>query len=499
VLVLDCDHVPLPDIIVRTRPYLADPGIALVQVPQAFYNAPSFEHHLGAHNTDQGLPGEQDMFFHVIQRAKDRSGSTFWCGSGGLVRTVALAELGGVATETITEDMHTTIKLVKAGWRVRYHAEVLAVGLAPQTAAQYVVQRRRWALGSFQVLVREKLWRARELTLRQRISYLNSILWWLEGLITLCYFAIPAALVLASRPLVDAPFPVWAVAAACVAAVRLVANAQLCRNRARPLASLVLQLVRTPASLSAAWWLVTRREEKFAVTPKGRMADAERARARVPKVLWALAAIVYGTFFVVLLRTCGLLGAPQGLGALAVSALWLGLLGALVTAACSRFWAETFGAERRASYRLTVDVPVDLSVAAREGLLTRLGARTADVSLTGVRVRTSHEDLALADTVTMIVKLRDAPLLLEGEIVRMATDDIGPWIGVELSGWQVAARGRLALACFHGKGVPSGPSAATSKPRSEPIGGNSVTDPMGPRAPELRARVNGPYKALRTA
>jgi cellulose synthase (UDP-forming) len=499
VLVLDCDHVPMPQILEKTGPYLADPGVALVQVPQAFYNIPSFEHHLGTQHGDEGLPGEQDMFFHVIQRAKDRSGSTFWCGSGGLVRTSALAGVGGVATDTITEDMHTTIKLVGAGWRVRYHAEVLAVGLAPQTAMQYVVQRRRWALGSFQILVREKLWRNPGLNWRQRVSYLNSILWWLEGLVTLSYFAIPTALVLASRPLVDAPFPVWAIAAAVVTGVRLVANAQLSRNRARPLASVVLQLVRTPASLSAAWWLVTRREEKFVVTPKGRMADAQRTGARVPRVLWGLTAIVYGTFFVVLLRSCGLLGAPQGLGALAVSAVWLGLLGALLAAACSRFWAETYGAERRASYRLAIDVPVDLAVSVQEQLLTRRGARTADVSLTGVRVRTSHDAVGLGADVTMTVGLRDAPLELQGVVVRMAVDDVGPWIGVELAGWQLAARARLALACFHGKGVPNASGAlATAAAAGHEID-KSIAAPVVARMTALPRRGVRAFKARRLA
>src|SRR3712207_7629107 len=32
-----------------------------------------------------------------------------WCGSGAVIRRSALLEIGGVATETIAEDFHTTI------------------------------------------------------------------------------------------------------------------------------------------------------------------------------------------------------------------------------------------------------------------------------------------------------------------------------------------------------------------------------------------------------
>ena len=42
-----------------------------------------------------------------------------------------LSRSGGVATETIAEDFHTTIKMHEAGWRTHYHDEILVQGLAP--------------------------------------------------------------------------------------------------------------------------------------------------------------------------------------------------------------------------------------------------------------------------------------------------------------------------------------------------------------------------------
>lgn len=65
----------------------------------------------------------------------------FWCGSTSLLRVKALREVVGVATETINEDTHTTLRLIKAGWRTVYHHQTLAFGLAPSAPDQYLLQR----------------------------------------------------------------------------------------------------------------------------------------------------------------------------------------------------------------------------------------------------------------------------------------------------------------------------------------------------------------------
>ena len=66
----------------------------------------------------------------------------------------ALRAVGGAATDTITEDIHTTVRFHRAGWRTIYHNEVLARGLAADDADQYQLQRNRWGTGAMQVLAR---------------------------------------------------------------------------------------------------------------------------------------------------------------------------------------------------------------------------------------------------------------------------------------------------------------------------------------------------------
>jgi cellulose synthase (UDP-forming) len=169
VFVLDADHVPMPDALDALVGYFGDERMALVQSPHDFSNHDSVQHYMvGRH--------EQSLFYRVICPGKDRYGAAFWCGSAALIRRAALLEIGGVATETIAEDFHTTIRLQRHGWRSRYHDEVLVQGLAPHDLDGYLLQRDRWARGNLAVFtLPESPLRARELAPAQRLSYFSSL------------------------------------------------------------------------------------------------------------------------------------------------------------------------------------------------------------------------------------------------------------------------------------------------------------------------------------
>ncbi|HEY60497.1 MAG TPA: glycosyltransferase [Anaerolineae bacterium] len=177
IVVLDADMVPQPNYLERTLGYFKDKKLALVQLPQEFYNWDSIQH--GSKGT---YWHEQSLFFRVIQPGKNYSDSAFWCGSPSVIRRSALLEVGGVATETITEDIHTTVRLHSRGWKTMFVNEPLAFGIAPQTIKAFLLQRLRWAQGTMQ-LYRSKdspLW-VRGLTMKQRLSYLSSFLAYFEA------------------------------------------------------------------------------------------------------------------------------------------------------------------------------------------------------------------------------------------------------------------------------------------------------------------------------
>jgi cellulose synthase (UDP-forming) len=169
VLMLDADHVPMPDALDAMVGYFDDERMALVQSPHDYFNHDSVQHYVvGRH--------EQSLFYRVVCPGKDRHGAAYWCGSAALLRRDALLEIGGVATETIAEDFHTTIRLQRHGWRSRYHDEVLVQGLAPHDLDSYLLQRDRWARGNLAVFtLPESPLRARELRPLQRLSYFASL------------------------------------------------------------------------------------------------------------------------------------------------------------------------------------------------------------------------------------------------------------------------------------------------------------------------------------
>src|SRR5689334_6384338 len=169
VLMLDADHVPMPDALDAMVGYFDDERMALVQSPHDFFNHDSAQHYaVGRH--------EQSLFYRVVCPGKDRHGAAYWCGSAALIRREALLEIGGVATETIAEDFHTTIRMQRHGWKSRYHDEVLVQGLAPHDLDGYLLQRDRWARGNLAVFtLLESPLRARELRPLQRLSYFASL------------------------------------------------------------------------------------------------------------------------------------------------------------------------------------------------------------------------------------------------------------------------------------------------------------------------------------
>ena len=188
VAVFDADHAPRKDFLERTLGFFGDPGVAFVQTPQDFFNLDSFQHR---RTTPAAIWTEQSLFFKVIQQGKDFWNASFFCGSCGVIRRSSLDAIGGFATGTVTEDLHTSIRLHKRGFRSIYYAEPLAAGLAPDNAVPYLRQRVRWGQGAMQVWRKEGILTARGLTIGQRLCYLASVLTYFDGWQKLIFYFAP--------------------------------------------------------------------------------------------------------------------------------------------------------------------------------------------------------------------------------------------------------------------------------------------------------------------
>ncbi|MBM3468512.1 MAG: glycosyltransferase [Alphaproteobacteria bacterium] len=149
IAVFDADFVPFRNFLYRTVGFFVDPKVAILQTPQHFFNKDYVQSNLHLHDS---APDDQRLFFDVMMPARDGWDAAFWCGSCSLARRTAMREAGGVPTRSITEDLTTTLALLRHGYITRYLNEKLSHGLAPESLPSLLTQRKRWCRGTIQTM-----------------------------------------------------------------------------------------------------------------------------------------------------------------------------------------------------------------------------------------------------------------------------------------------------------------------------------------------------------
>ncbi len=194
IAIFDADHIPEEKFLDRLLGYFDDPEVAYVQSPQDFYNIDSFQF---KNNLKKKLLWhDQTFFYQVGQSGRDYWNATSFCGTTSVLRRSALDKVGGFATETVTEDMHTAIKLQKLNYKTVYHPESLAFGVAAISYVEFLQQRLRWGHGNVQTLREEGLPFCKGLTIPQKICYTALGLGYFEGLSRLILYFAPAIVLL---------------------------------------------------------------------------------------------------------------------------------------------------------------------------------------------------------------------------------------------------------------------------------------------------------------
>ncbi|MEO1209256.1 MAG: UDP-forming cellulose synthase catalytic subunit [Cyanobacteria bacterium J06638_20] len=190
ILILDCDHIPVRDILKDTVGFFQDDKVFMVQTPHWFFNPDPFERNL---LTQGRIPVGNELFYKVLQKGNDFWNSAFFCGSAAIIRKAHLMEVGGIAVETVTEDCHTSLRLHSLGYKSIYYDRIMVAGLAPEKFAAYVGQQVRWARGMAQILrVENPLFnRKLKLSLPQRLCYLSATTHFFFGFPRLMYAIAP--------------------------------------------------------------------------------------------------------------------------------------------------------------------------------------------------------------------------------------------------------------------------------------------------------------------
>jgi cellulose synthase/poly-beta-1,6-N-acetylglucosamine synthase-like glycosyltransferase len=389
VAILDADHVATPGFLTHTIGYFDDPHMAVVQTPQDFYNADSFEHDRNRSWFWRGRRdvsfNEQRLFYRGIQPGKNRWGAAFWCGTNAVVRMTALREVGGVAHESVTEDIHTTIRIHRKGWRTVYHNEVLAYGLAARDAEQYQTQRVRWGTGAMQVMHQEHPLTGPGLTFSQRLAYASTLLGWFDAWRTLGYVLVPMAVVFSGANPIHAPAVVFLVAFGITFTLQRIAIGLLSRGYAPQGLAMLFEFVRMQSNITATLTYLRRGERPFKVTAKA--GSDGRSRQPVPRLLVGLILLTAAATIWFGATVAGLTPIHYGVRWTAYGAVfWMMFNACMLVGAASRIRSERFASDRRSSVRMTsggsarldgtVSELLDLSVG---GALVRAhGAPTED-------------------------------------------------------------------------------------------------------------------------
>ena len=404
VVVFDADHAPRRDFLVKTLGYFDDPAVAFVQTPQDFYNLDSYQHRW--RGKGRTVWTEQALFFRVIQRGKDYWNAAFFCGSCAVVRRSALDEIGGFATGTVTEDLHTSMRIHAHAYKSVYHAEPLAFGLAPESIEPFIGQRVRWGQGAMHVWRKEGILSHRGLTLAQRLNYLASALTYFDGWQKAVFYFAPAVVLLGGLVPLVATTPDFLLHFLPYYALTFWVFEEVGRGYGRTLFIEQYNMARFAAFAWATLALVFPKM-KFRVTAKG--APGARTRTRFTTPQWTVLAL-NGLALPV---GAGIYLASQSLPlqTLIANGLWA-FVNAALAGAVILFTAVS---QRNARQRYRFPVPLTAEVVLHDG--TRLRGTVDDLSEGGMRFYGQFPvAMAAGAKLTGQLLLPEGPVAFWGEV-----------------------------------------------------------------------------------
>ena len=268
VVVFDADFVPTSDFLERTVGFFQKENIALVQTPQSFYNSDPIARNLGLRDT---LTSEEEVFYRYLQPIKDGAGSVVCAGTSFIARRKALKDIGYFATESVSEDYFTGIRLSSRGYELVYLDEKLSAGLAAESIGAHIEQRLRWVRGTLQAFfIKSNPLTIPGLNLWQRLAHLEGLLHWFTCLPRLFFLLFPLVCIFGkinpvlttSSELAYFFFPYYA--------MQLTMFAWLNKRSRSVLLSDIYSLIQTiPVSITTVEVMLNPFGKGFKVTPKG--------------------------------------------------------------------------------------------------------------------------------------------------------------------------------------------------------------------------------------
>jgi len=427
VAIFDCDHVPTRSFLQVTMGwFLRDCDLGMLQTPHHFYSPDPFERNLSQFRV---IPNEGELFYGIVQDGNDFWNAAFFCGSCAVLRREALDEIGGIATDTVTEDAHTSLRIQMRGWNTAYINIPQAAGLATERLSGHVKQRIRWARGMSQILRVDNPLLAKGLKWPQRLCYFNAMMHFMYGLPRLIFLGAPLIYMLLGHTNIPGYWAAILAYALPHLVLCNVTNSRIQGHHRHSFWNEIYETVLAPYILMPTFLaLINPKLGKFNVTDKGGVVDNsyfDRSIARpfvvllVLNSIGALAAIprLYHVPFLASLNDA------DHAGTVYMNLFWI-VFNIVVLGVATAVAHEA--QQRRTTVRIRTTIPAIVRL--NDG--SDIAGETEDISAGGVAIRLLESvDVRLAHSLRVSFPLRagDASLpcsvtRVEGNTVRLKFD-----------------------------------------------------------------------------
>src|SRR5580693_5268013 len=185
--VVDSDYQLDRGFLLRCAPLFAESWVGFTQAPQDYRGWERARYY-------RRLYYSYAYFFAVSQPSRNERDGAIFAGTMGLIRRVALEQLGGWDEWCITEDAELSLRLLRAGWSGLHVDQSWGKGIMPLTFEALKGQRYRWCFGGIQIL--RMHWRSllpgrsspqNRMNTGQRWSYLAGAVQWYGDLLGLLF------------------------------------------------------------------------------------------------------------------------------------------------------------------------------------------------------------------------------------------------------------------------------------------------------------------------
>ena len=95
----------------------------------------------------------QAVFYRFVQPGRNHFNAAFCVGTNVIYRRAAVNDIGGIYTDSKSEDVWTSLMLHERGWKRSTSPRRSPSATRPETIEAYTKQQLRWATGGFEILL----------------------------------------------------------------------------------------------------------------------------------------------------------------------------------------------------------------------------------------------------------------------------------------------------------------------------------------------------------